>query len=229
MPKTARELVTLPVVYRVPGMDSITAHASNLKYGDAHDLLTMDLYRPPDTSKVPVVLLIHGSAPVETQPKNWGIFQSWGRLLAASGLAAVTFNHRMMNADVRDALSFARANAGSWNADPERICLAAWSGGGPLLAIDKPDCVKCLVAFYAILDFPVPPIPIFIARAGLDHIPGVNESIDRFVTEALAANAPLTLMNHPEGEHPFDNQNDNPRSHEIIRGAIEFMKEHLGP
>ncbi len=84
------------------------------------------------------------------------------------------------------------------------------------------------MAFYAILDFPPPQIPIFVARAGLDHIPGVNESIDRFGGEALAANAPLTLMNHPTGEHPFDNQNDNERSREIIRSAIAFLRVHLG-
>ncbi len=80
MPKTPQQLVTPPVVYRVPGMDAITAQASNLKYGSAHDLLLMDVYRPPDRSTAPLVLLIHGPAPVETKPKDWGVFQSWGRL-----------------------------------------------------------------------------------------------------------------------------------------------------
>jgi len=227
MPKTPRELVMPPVVYRVPGMDQIAAHASDQKYSPTHDLLLMDVYRPPGEATVSIVLLIHGSAPVETKPKDWGIFQSWGRLLAASGMAAAIFNHRMLNADVLAALDFVRVNAKSWNADPERICLFTWSGGGPLLAIEKPASVKCITAFYAILDCPVPQVPMFVARAGLDHIPGVNESIDRFAAEALAANAPLTLMNHPTGEHPFDNQNDNARSHEIIKAAITFMKTHL--
>ncbi len=28
-------------------------------------------------------------------PKDWGQYQSWGEALAASGLAALAFNHRM--------------------------------------------------------------------------------------------------------------------------------------
>jgi hypothetical protein len=66
-----------------------------------------------------------------------------------------------------------------------------------------------------------------VARAGQDAIPGMNDSIDRFVTAAIVANASLTFMNHPLGEHGFDNQNDDERSREIIRSAIAFMQTHL--
>jgi hypothetical protein len=68
---------------------------------------------------------------------------------------------------------------------------------------------------------------MFVARAGQDQIPGVNDSIDRFVAAAIASNAPITLMNHPTGEHGFDNQNDDNRSHEIIQSALAFMHNHL--
>jgi hypothetical protein len=71
-------------------------------------------------------------------------------------------------------------------------------------------------------------VPLFIARAGLDEIPMMNDSIDRFLTAALSANAPLTYMNHPRGEHGFDNQNDDDRSREIIRSALTFLSMHLG-
>jgi hypothetical protein len=47
------------------------------------------------------------------------------------------------------------------------------------------------------------------------------------VATALAENAPITVVNHPSGEHGFDNQNDDERSREIILGALEFMKAHL--
>jgi hypothetical protein len=49
----------------------------------------------------------------------------------------------------------------------------------------------------------------------------------RFVDTAIARNAPLTLMIHPTGVHGFDNQNDDDRSREIIKAALEFMKSHL--
>src|SRR5262249_37741819 len=69
--------------------------------------------------------------------------------------------------------------------------------------------------------------PLFIGRAGRDEVPTMDDSIDRFVHEALAKNIALTLMNHSQGVHSFDNQNDDDLSREIIRGAIVFMKEHL--
>jgi len=47
------------------------------------------------------------------------------------------------------------------------------------------------------------------------------------VKEALARNIALSLLNHPDGVHGFDNQNDDERSREIIRSAIAFMYIHL--
>jgi hypothetical protein len=36
----------------------------------------------------------------------------------------------------------------------------------------------------------------------------MNDSIDRFVTEAMARNIAFTLANHPQGVHSFDHQNE---------------------
>lgn len=268
--KTPAERVILPVVYRLPGMDTVTVH-SNMKYSDVDNpFLLMDVYTPPGLSKGdlrPIVMLIHGAAGAQYKPKDWGLFQSWGRLVAAAGIVAAMFTHRLgypkpllaeAALDASNALSYIRSNAGAFNADPGRIGLVAWSGGGPLLSTamrEKPPFVRCLVALYAYLDIQRSPshvenetpeclnsfspisylhgdtsaiIPLFIARAGQDEIPMMNDSIDRFLAAAIAANAPLTYMNHPFGEHGFDNQNDDDRSREIIRGALAFLSTHLG-
>ena len=55
----------------------------------------------------------------------------------------------------------------------------------------------------------------------------MDDSIDRFTKEAIASNIPLNFANHPEGVHGFDNQNNDDRSREIIRDALDFMKVHL--
>src|SRR5689334_7025595 len=95
--KSLRELVMTPVVLTVPGMDRVTVK-SNLKYTNANDLnLLMDVYAPPGLGKQerrPAVVFIHGSAGSFLKPKDWGVYQSWGRLIAASGMIAVTFTHR---------------------------------------------------------------------------------------------------------------------------------------
>ena len=96
--KTPRELVMPPVVYRVPGMDDVRVH-SNQRYSDVDNPhLLLDVYVPANLAeheRRPVAVLIHGSAAPEYRPKDWGIFQSWGRLIAASGMIGVTFTHRL--------------------------------------------------------------------------------------------------------------------------------------
>jgi len=113
--------------------------------------------------------------------------------------------------------------------------------------------VRCLIAFYSFMDVrqsdyrktedaetlkvfsPITYLnknpnripPIFIARAGRDEVPTMDDSIDRFIKEGLVANIALTFANHPQGVHGFDNQNNDNRSREIIRTALEFMKAHL--
>jgi acetyl esterase/lipase len=267
--KTPAERVMPPVVYQLPGMDAVTLH-SNLKYSDVDNpFLLMDVYTPADSSgsaAPPIVVLIHGGVGPQYKPKDWGIFQSWGRLVAASGMAAVMFTHRLgypkpclteAALDVSNALDYIRSHAARFNTDPERVGFVAWSAGGPLLSAamqQKPSFVRCLVALYAYLDIQHSPshlenetretlkffspisylhgdsaatVPFFVARAGQDDIPMMNASIDRFIATALAANAPLTCMNHPFGEHGFDNQNDDDRSREIIKAALAFLRTHL--
>lgn len=151
-------------------------------------------------------------------------------------------------ADVRAALDFPRTHAAKFNADPERICVAAFSAGGPLTTVALQDGrrnVRCQLAIYPLVDaagsgvadegrFALSTyvdkstfVPLFVARAGRDAIPTLNERLDEFIATALAANAPITLMNHPTGVHGFDVENADERSREIIRAALEFMKTHL--
>jgi acetyl esterase/lipase len=271
LPPEVREMarkVMMPVVYKVPGMDKVKI-VQNLKYTSSDDPnVLMDVYLPPDikpSEKVPVVIFIHGGAKTEYTAKDWGIYTTWGRLVAASGFVGVTFTHRLdypgkslENAaqDVTAAINYVRANDDKYNVDKDRICLIAYSAGGPMLSLgmrgDTPF-VRCLIGFYAFMDVkqsdyrnteaaealktfsPITYVqkdairipPMFIARAGRDEVPTMDDSIDRFVSEALAKNIALTVMNHPQGAHGFDNQNDDERSREIIRSAIAFMQIHL--
>lgn len=258
--QAALERARRPIVLSVPGMERVAVH-SNLVYTDVSDpLVRMDVYVPADLQadeRRPVVMLVHGGVPASLPVKDMGAYRSWGRLIAAHGMVAVTFTHRLrwpinqLNdsaADVRAAIDFARANAAKFNVNPARMCIAAYSAGGPLLTValqDKRSYVRCQLAIYplvdvqgfgasdetkfaleAYLDQPWFP-PLFVARAGRDAIPTLNTRLDAFIGSAIAANAPITLMNHPEGAHGFDTANDDERSREIIRAALEFMKAHL--
>src|SRR5438128_7802872 len=159
--------VMMPVVLKVPGMDKVKV-VENLKYTKSDDPnVLMDIYIPPDLSeneKRLAVIFLHGGAKTDYTPKDWGVYTSWGRLIAASGFVGVTFTHRLeypnaslekASTDVLDAVKYVRANADKYHIDKEHICLIAYSAGGPLLTLamrgDMPF-VRCLVGFYAFMD-----------------------------------------------------------------------------
>jgi acetyl esterase/lipase len=70
-------------------------------------------------------------------------------------------------------------------------------------------------------------LPLFIARAGQDQMPHLNETIDSFLAKALTHNLPLTFVNHPAAPHAFDLMHDSEASREIIRQILAFMQRHL--
>jgi acetyl esterase/lipase len=160
-----------PIVYSVPGMDKVDARLDIVYRREGPDEMKMDIYIPPGLeadARRPGVIFIHGG-PLGKNPspgaKDWGVYRSYGRLMAASGLIGVTFDHRYLSmnvkdletsfADVEEAIRFVRANAASYHLDPDRIALWVFSGGGPHLSIGlRGDAkfVRCLVSYYAILD-----------------------------------------------------------------------------
>jgi acetyl esterase/lipase len=160
--------------------------------------------------------------------------------------------------DVASLLKYVRAHARDLRIDPDRLALWAFSGGGPLLSLafrDPQPYIRCLVAYYAPLDYrnapaiffgapipketieklspfqgeskaPGPLPPIFLARAGRDF-PWIKDSVDTFVRTALEKSLTIDLMNHPRGRHSFDILDADERSREIIGRTIAYLLEHL--
>jgi acetyl esterase/lipase len=262
------QIIPKRVVFTLPMMDQVRVR-KNVVYKAADGVpLTADFYTPPGSGPVerPAVIFIHGG-PIPhnllTPPKEWGIFASYGQIIAASRMVGITFNHRFYGgdrladaqSDVDDLVGYVRENAISLGVDKDRIAVWAFSGGGPFLTRllrEPPPYISCIVAYYAVLDLramrapgstiadevlerysPVANMasgdkqiaPIFVARAGLDN-PVLNESIERFIREAVARNVMVDFCNHPGGRHGFDVLDDNDRSREIIRRTIDFIKTH---
>ena len=158
------EELKLPIVLSVPGMERVRV-VRNLPYYTEGELkLDMDVYLPPDLDKDerrPAVILFETGATLDVKLKDAGIYTGYGRLLAASGLAAVTFNHRVAYglkegaADARTAIAYVREHADELNIDGNRLALVAFAAGGPLLTVamaDPQPYIRCLVSVYAALD-----------------------------------------------------------------------------
>ena len=262
---TLEEIKPMRVVYSVPGMERVKVQ-KNLIYKKAGDLeLQMDVYAPPDLKRGerrPAVIFVSGDAPWEILKdlKDWGVYVSYGQLAAASGFVGVTFNHRSTEKftkirdaaqDVDDAIAYARGHADALGIDPDRICLWAYSAGGPFLRSmlrDKPAFVRCVVGYYSMFGLPqgaapeevvreftvsnylgqnpksVP--PLMVVRAGRD-VPFINDSVDEFLREAVKQNLSIEFVNYVEGTHGFDVDINTERTREIIKRTLEFVKKHL--
>ncbi len=139
------QLIRMEIVHRVPGMAEVAVRRDVTYSTAGEEPLTMDVYEPAGTapgSRNPAVLMIHGPVP-KLGAKNMGVFTSYGRLLAASGLVAVTFNHRFLGperlldaaADVQTAADYVRDHANELGIDSDRVAFWAFSAGGPLLSV----------------------------------------------------------------------------------------------
>jgi acetyl esterase/lipase len=207
IPSTARTEAPMPqqdftqmkVVHQVAGMDGATVKRDIVYRTVADQSLAMDVYSPPDAAApMPAVILIHGGpVPAQARPKDWGVYVSYGRMLAASGLVAVAFNHRFHDpamlpeagSDVAAAVEHVRTHAATLGIDKDRIAIWAFSGGGPFLSLPLRGgwpFVRALVAYYAALDLQVPP-------------PGASSGIG---TELRQEFSPLRHVPEADGHRP---------------------------
>jgi hypothetical protein len=63
---------------------------------------------------------------------------------------------------------------------------------------------------------------VLYVRAGLDW-PGVNEEIMVIASHAIAQNAPLTVLNYPNGYHGFELFNDDDATRAVIEQTLSFV------
>lgn len=267
--------------YELPGMrDVVVRRGISYRVVPAEGQrrsLTMDVYTPAGSggARRPALVLVHGGLVARQPgplPTEWPTYRSWGRLAAAAGLVGVVFNHRLTtdenvavaSGDVDSAVSHVRANAATLGIDPDRLCIAVFSAGGPLASAfmrERLPYVRCLVLFYPFLDLehmrsqspfrPAHPAahvdslvsryspahllgvasadlpPIFLAMAGQDQIPRLNESIERFMQAAVADRVEIDFALHRHGVHGFDQRNHDARTAEILERVLTFIRRHL--
>ena len=189
--------------------------------------------------------------------KEMGAYVSWSQLVAASGLVAVTYSnseptdvHAVLQYVRQNAASLGidENRIGVWG--------FSGSGPTALSVLmdGAQDHLKCAVLCYpytldldgstavagaarqfgfvnacagkSVADLPRE-LPLFVARAGQDQMPGLNDALDRFLAKALASNLPLTFVNHAAAPHAFDLFHDSEATREVIKQMLEFARFNL--
>jgi hypothetical protein len=239
-----------PVLYSLPGMSDVVTR--QVAYGDD---VVIDLYTPPGaTGRLPAVVFVTGYADPGSEQvfgcklKDMACYISWAQLVAASGMVGVTYSNREPG-DVHAMLAYLRGNAAALGIDEQRLAIWTASGNTPM-ALSLLDGMRCAALCYPFIGLgnspevaqaaamfrfanpavtleQLPSIPLFIARAGRDEMPGLNALIDRFVPAAIARGLPITLANHPTGPHSFDLLDDSPTTRAIVQQILAFLHIHL--
>lgn len=245
------EIATRRILLQLPGMDAVSVRKEVFIGADGAPL-PMDVYYPAgERTALPAIVIVEGYPDpgfarflgCRFMEMDWSI--SLAQLIGASGLAVVTYANREPVADANRLLEHLVTSGAALGIDPSRLGLWATSGHGPL-AVSLLNHVGCAVLSNAYtrdiapathvaeaaatFRFAAPPAselavatPMFVIRSGQDEMPGLNESLDRFVAGATALNVPVTVAHHPDAPHSFELFHDSDRTREILRDALAFL------
>jgi acetyl esterase/lipase len=115
-------------------------HKSDLEYASGSAAQRLDLHVPAGAEPSPVVVLLHGGFWEGGDKSDFGL--STVSALTKAGYAVALVNFRLMAdapwpaavQDAKAAVRFLRANAATYNLDPDRIAVLGSSSGGYLAA-----------------------------------------------------------------------------------------------
>jgi hypothetical protein len=189
--------------------------------------------------------------------REMGATVSWARLIAASGLVAIAATNRRPELDAHALMTHLAANGRALGIDPDRVGVFASSGNSVVALSMlmgqgvPPRCAALLFPYLMDLGDDRAVVtaastfgfvnstagrgvrdlatgtPLFLARAGKDQMPGLNQSMDRFIAAALAANLPLTVVNHSTGPHAADLFDPGDATQRVIQATLGFLVNHL--
>jgi hypothetical protein len=218
------EVATRRVLYEIPGMQSVQVRKSEFK-GANGDPLPMEIYEPINPIGAAVVAIVAG-LPDAAFEKHVGckfMEMEWtigmARLIAASGMTAVTHSNREPQPDgiaLMQHLGAKYRKAGLWST----------SANGPVALVVASHAACAVLNNPMVKDF-CPDTPLFVVRAGKDENPGLNEALDAFVARALADDKPLTLVNHAGARHSYELWLDTPETHRILQQGLDFLRAYL--
>lgn len=252
-----REIAKKRVRYQLPGMDDLPVRRDIRYGATSGHALPMDIYYPRDPDpRPPVVVVAFGYPDPEGGIRQFGPYTSWAQLVAASGMAMVLYGSQAPAEDIYEVLRHLRRDADALGVDAARIGLFSASGNVPVALstlMGDPDirCAALLCGYTmdadgatavadasreygfvdacagkSVDDLPTD-VPMLFVRAGRDQAAGLNAALDKVVARSIARNLPLTLINHAEGAHSFDCDEDSSITREVVRQVLAFLAFHL--
>lgn len=174
-PPPFEQVYKMPVVYTVPGEDKVQVRrdivyktvegpaGSNLE-------LKLDVFIPREAKpgdRLAAVVLISGGGAGDHDWRDSGVYNSYGRILAASGFTAITFSKRYERTmddsvkleDFHDLVHYIRSHAAELHVNADDMAFWGFSGGGFLLSLvvaEMQPYAHAVVCFYCVADVDFP-------------------------------------------------------------------------
>lgn len=227
------------VVYDVPATKDVKLKSDVPYLKDSKSTLAIDIYTPPNMKageKFPAVVFLNaiGDRP-DDKVKNWEIYKSFPRLVAAHGLIGIS-----MDADgeriqecLRALFDFLALEGDKYGIDGNRLGVYAASANVTqssvyLMSENVSKGIKAAALYYGGVpagryrkDLPV----LFIIAEG--DMPRLRGEMPALWQRILENNAPWTLQIASNLPHAFDAFSDNDEARRIIQQTIAFWKSNL--
>ncbi len=193
---TKAEENTMPsLVYRIPGMENAIIKRNIEYFSEQETSLTVDIYYPPRFkfgSNLPAVLVVFGFSNdaakklVGSRLKDSSWYRSWGKLIAASGMAALIYETDSPEKDLNILLQFLQNHADKFHIDRNRLGIYSCSGNVPTALVNCMDKTKkyllCAAFYYG-----------FLLMTDHENIPEIESFSEKFGFSAPKLNADLKL------------------------------------
>jgi len=230
------DVTSCPVVYRVPGMAEVVVRPDLVYAEGAAAPLHLDLYLPPSpAASPPVVVFANGVGDgVLGKLKEWEIYRSWARLMAAHGVAAVTMEAEpgRTASQLAQGVDFLRRQGRALGLDPERIGLWACSANvTPALPYAMGDSPLRAAVFYygtATVTTLRQDLPVFYVMSGRDA-PVLIDGERQLWTTAIQQRVPWTMVLARDLPHAFDALVDSAESRQLVQDTVAFLVRQLAP
>ena len=230
------------VVYDIPETKRVTVKNGVTYFKDATADLQIDIYSPAgakSSDKLPAVIFLNaiGDRP-DDKVKDWAIYSSWPRLIAAHGMIGISMDAdgTRIQDSLRSLFTFLESDGAKYGIDAGRLGVYAASANVTqssiyLMSDGAAKGIRAAALFYGGApqgalrkDLPV----LFILAEG-DMAGGFGQQAVPLWQRVTESRAPWTLVFASRQPHAFDAFEDTDESRRVVKQAIDFWKTHLEP
>jgi tetratricopeptide (TPR) repeat protein len=231
------------VVYDVPATKNVRVTKDVAYLKTERRNLTLDVYAPPDLKageKRPAVVFLNAIGDIPgNEVKNWEIYKSFPRLVAAHGMIGVSMDADgdRIQESLRGIFEFLEKQGAAHGIDASRLGVYAASANTTqsivyLMSDRAAKGVRAAALFYGATPTAETPLrkdlPVLFILAEGD-LPGLGQASLGLWQRVAEQRAPWTLLFAANLLHAFDAFQDNDEARRVIQQTLGFWKTHLEP